>query len=590
MKLAALALDYDGTIAIDGVFDPAVREAIAAARLRGIAVILVTGRRLADLERVAGDLACFDVVVAENGGVLQFPASGRHVMLSHPPNLEFVEVLRRHGVALSVGETIVECDATSASIALETLRQLEQPLVLAFNRGRLMVLPQAVAKSTGLRQALTALRCSIHNTVGIGDAENDHDLLDACEVGVAVAWGSAALRSVADEVIDGTGPAAVAGYIRRIVQQSRLSAAQMGRRRLLLGYEHGGAPVSLAVRGRTILIAGEPGTGKSWLAGLLCEQLILQGYCLCLIDPEGDYRSLESLPGVITLGGDEPPPSARELVRALRHPDVSVIVDLSKLSHRDKTEYLETLLPLLVTLRRRTGLPHKILLDEAHYYLGGPDSSRFIDPELAGYILVTYRVSGLARSIQATSDAVVIVTRETDATEAATLARMCRPPSNAATSALFNNLATNEAALLPGSEESQGRVVRFRLGPRLTEHVRHQAKYLDMPVLENQAFVFTDKGRPGPRARTLKEFIGLLAALPAERIQGHLRQHDFSRWLADVFRDNALAGHIRMLEGRQESEDARDIAADVAQAIRARYETVAEREAGAAAGLERLSC
>jgi hypothetical protein len=167
---------------------------------------------------------------------------------------------------------------------------------------------------------------------------------------------------------------------------------------------------------------------------------------------------------------------------------------------------------------------------------------------------------------------------------------MCRPPSNAATSALFNNLATNEAALLPGSEESQGRVVRFRLGPRLTEHVRHQAKYLDMPVLENQAFVFTDKGRPGPRARTLKEFIGLLAALPAERIQGHLRQHDFSRWLADVFRDNALAGHIRMLEGRQESEDARDIAADVAQAIRARYETVAEREAGAAAGLERLSC
>jgi hypothetical protein len=111
-----------------------------------------------------------------------------------------------------------------------------------------------------------------------------------------------------------------------------------------------------------------------------------------------------------------------------------------------------------------------------------------------------------------------------------------------------------------------------------------------MPVLENQAFVFTDKGRPGPRARTLKEFIGLLAALPAERIQGHLRQHDFSRWLADVFRDNALAGHIRMLEGRQESEDARDIAADVAQAIRARYETVAEREAGAAAGLERLSC
>jgi hypothetical protein len=57
-----------------------------------------------------------------------------------------------------------------------------------------------------------------------------------------------------------------------------------------------------------------------------------------------------------------------------------------------------------------------------------------------------------------------------------------------------------------------------------------------------------------------------------------------------VFRDNSLAGHVHRLEGRLETEDAKDIAADVAQAIRARYETAAEREAGAAAGLERLSC
>ena len=49
-----------------------------------------------------------------------------------------------------------------------------------------MLLRQGIARSTGLRQAL-ALRLSIHNTLGIGDAENDHDLLDACEVRVAVA-------------------------------------------------------------------------------------------------------------------------------------------------------------------------------------------------------------------------------------------------------------------------------------------------------------------------------------------------------------------------------------------------------------------
>jgi len=585
MKFGALAVDYDGTIAVDGAFDPAVRTAIGEARQQGIVVILVTGRRLAELRRVAGDLSCFDVVVAENGAVLEFPASGRHVVLGHPPATAVTEALGQRGVPFAVGETVLEADAMWAGSILDAVRQLEQPLILSFNRGRLMVLPPAVAKSTGLRQALLALRVSIHNTIGVGDAENDHDLLDACEVGVAVAWGSAALRAVADEVIPGTGPAAVASYIRRVIGQPRLSAAQMGRRRMFLGHELDGEVVSLAVRGRTILIAGEPGSGKSWLAGLLCEQLILQGYCVCIIDPEGDYRSLEALPSVVVLGGDEPPPHARELARALRHPDVSIIIDLSKLSHRRKGEYLDTLLPLLVTLRRQTGLPHKILLDEAHYYLGGPDSTRLIDPELAGYILVTYRASGLAPAIRETCDAVVMITRETDEDEARTLLGMCRPsPGVTALPDVFGDLALSEAALLPGAEEARGRVRRFRLAPRLTSHVRHRSKYLDMPVASAQSFVFTVNGKPGPRARTLKEFMGLLAALPAPPIEGHLQRHDFSLWLGEVFRDNPLAAHVRTLEDRVATDDARDVAADVAQAIRARYETAADARGVSAPG------
>ena len=136
----------------------------------------------------------------------------------------------------TLGETLVEMAATFASTALEAVRTLEQPLVLAFNRGRLMLLPPAVAKSTGLRQALGELRLSIHNAVAIGDAENDHDLLDACEVGIAVAWGSPAFRAAADEVIEGTHPSAVAIYIDSLLRQPRLSAAQMGRRTLSLGH------------------------------------------------------------------------------------------------------------------------------------------------------------------------------------------------------------------------------------------------------------------------------------------------------------------------------------------------------------------
>jgi len=111
MKFSALALDYDGTIAVNGVFDPAVREAVGEARRRGIIVILVTGRRSPDLHHVAGDLTCFDVIVAENGAVLEFPASGRHVLIGHAPSPSFLQELQRREIPFTAGESVVEADA-----------------------------------------------------------------------------------------------------------------------------------------------------------------------------------------------------------------------------------------------------------------------------------------------------------------------------------------------------------------------------------------------------------------------------------------------------------------------------------------------
>ena len=80
---------------------------------------------------------------------------------------------------------------------------------------------------------------------------------------------------------------------------------------------------------------------------------------------------------------------------------------------------------------------------------------------------------------------------------------MCRPqPAGVVSPDVFVNLSPTEAVLLPGTEEAQGHVRRFQVAPRLTSHVRHRAKYLDMPVPDAQAFVFTSDGRPSVRART----------------------------------------------------------------------------------------
>jgi hydroxymethylpyrimidine pyrophosphatase-like HAD family hydrolase len=549
-----------------------VRDAIGHLRVHGVAVVLVTGRRLADLKSVAGDLECFNAVVAENGAVLYFPDSQRHTVVGHAPPSRFIEGVRQLGIDFAVGESIVETDAIHALGLVQLIHTLELPLMLAFNRGRLMIVPPGVSKSVGLSRVLSTMRLSVHNAIGIGDAENDHDLLDACEVGVAVEWGSLALRSIADEIIPGNGPHAVAPYLRGLTRQLRLSASQMGRRRVQLGHQPDGRPVQLAVRGRTVIVAGEPGSGKSWLAGLHCEQLILQGYCLCIIDPEGDYLSLESLPGVMVMGGDDPPPRTRELFQALRYPDVSIVIDLSKLSHPDKDEYLRELLPTLAAMRRHTGLPHKILLDEAHYYLGAPDGRRLIDAELAGYILVTYRVSGIDEQVRTAADTVVMVTRETDAQEQQTLHQMCDAVGADVDPILFQELRINEAALLPGIAEAHGGDQRFSNGPRITSHVRHRAKYLDMPVSEPQGFVFTHDGRPGPRARSLKEFVALLPEVPDGDLGPHLQRHDFSKWIGQVFRDLPLAARVRALEGRLAIERPRDLVNDIAQTVRARYE------------------
>jgi hydroxymethylpyrimidine pyrophosphatase-like HAD family hydrolase len=107
MRLTVLALDYDGTIARNNVLEPEVLTAIADARERGIIVLIVTGRILDDLRRVAGDLGFVDAVVAENGAVVAFPETGRSMTLAAPVPSLLVDDLRRRGLSIEVGHCVM---------------------------------------------------------------------------------------------------------------------------------------------------------------------------------------------------------------------------------------------------------------------------------------------------------------------------------------------------------------------------------------------------------------------------------------------------------------------------------------------------
>jgi hydroxymethylpyrimidine pyrophosphatase-like HAD family hydrolase len=581
VQLSVLALDYDGTVAHRDVLDPSVRAAIAAARTQGIVVLLVTGRILGELERVAGDLHFVDGVIAENGAVLHFPPSGRTSRLAPPVPEVFLAELRRRAIPFTAGQSLVDADANDAPRLLEAIHSLELPLVLMFNRSRVMTTAQGVSKATGLRAALETLRLSPRNTVAVGDAENDHELLRLAEVGVAAEWGSAALREAADVVLAGAGPPAVGDYIRTLADTGSLPIVTRARRRLLLGHLEDGREFSLAVRGRNVLVTGDAKSGKSWMAGLLCEQLILHGYCVCVIDPEGDYSSLEGLPGVTVLGREDPPPTPRELLRAFRYPDRSIVIDLSHRPHDEKIRYIRAVLPALNVLRRRTGLPHRILLDEAHYYLHDDDSHRLLDLERNGYTIVTYCASRLPRALLAATE-VMIVTCESNLAEIEALCRCCAActGSEAAPWTKLGRLKPGQAAALPITEEADGELRLFTIAPRLTPHVRHREKYVDVPVSADRAFVFTRHGQSLPRrVQTLRQLVAALEGSPASQLDSYVARGDFSRWIGDVFGDRALADELRRLEDRHRKTARAETFGEMAGAVRARYDLAeGERE------------
>lgn len=88
----AIAIDFDGTLAVDGPPTDVVRAAIDRVRVAGLRTILATGRILTELYDVFPAVErYFDVVVAENGAVMSI--DGLIQLLSPPVEIELGETL-----------------------------------------------------------------------------------------------------------------------------------------------------------------------------------------------------------------------------------------------------------------------------------------------------------------------------------------------------------------------------------------------------------------------------------------------------------------------------------------------------------------
>jgi hydroxymethylpyrimidine pyrophosphatase-like HAD family hydrolase len=497
----AVAVDYDGTLARGPRPTSEVLNAVATVRDNGRKVVLVTGRILSELRADFPDVdQHFDCIVGENGAVISSRYGTR--LLGPPVDTALEYDLRTQGVPVRRGEVLLATNSIHDEFVTSAIDRLGFECQIVRNRAALMVLPAGVTKGSGLDEALGDLGISPHNTVAIGDAENDHSLLDVCEVGVAVGDAVPSLKARADLVLGGVdgesvGPFLVGPFL------SGLTGLQSRRRPIALGTYDDGTTATLPASRISIAIDGASGTGKSYLAGLIAEQLIQMNYAICIIDLEGDHLAIGGLHGAVALGGREPLPPPAQVDRVIRQGFNSVVIDLSLQTPDVKRRYALALLEQLRLTRSAVGLPHWIIVDEAHVPIAGGLRHWWLDADESGICVITYRPDLLAPELEQYVDFVI--------------------------TARADHLAT----LRSRGDDGFGRP--FAAAARLTAHVRHWHKYIEGQLPTERRFYFRDRhGLTGRSAGNLLEFRDEIRHASAETLRHHGSHGDFSRWLASV--------------------------------------------------------
>jgi hypothetical protein len=571
VNVHVFATDYDGTIAVDSRVPEPTARALERVRASGRKLLLVTGRMLPDLRAVCPELdRLFDAVVAENGALLYVPERREVRTLGDAPEPALMDALRRRGVRFDVGTSILATDAPFSEPALAAIRETGIERTLVFNKGALMLLPGGVTKGTGLAAALAALELSAHNMVGIGDAENDHAFLALCECAVAVADAVPALRERADHVTRAPAAAGVVEFIEEhLLDDLARLVPTLPRHQLALGEHADGTPVTIPAHGTRLLIVGPSGSGKSTLTGVLAERLIEAGRSLLLLDPEGDYRTLAELERVVVFGGkgEQVLPAAEELDQLLRHERTSLVLDLSAMSRPEKVGYATTVLATVAAVRSASGLPHWLVIDEAHHVLpaDGSPAAELLRPGAESLALITLAAGDLAPAVHPLAN-VVASTERAAFQDGVRTVLAARGADGAIAGA--DAVAEGEAAL--AWLEPAPRVVRFRVGRRRLQHRRHARKYTEGELPPDRSFFFRGPtGSLNLRAANLARFVELAEGVDEATWAHHLGARDYSAWVREQIKDPELADEIAAVEAA--SPPPAESRRRVIERVRARY-------------------
>jgi hydroxymethylpyrimidine pyrophosphatase-like HAD family hydrolase len=544
MRYLVLAADYDGTLARDGTIDEATWSALRRLRDSGRKVLLVTGRELDDLLAICPGLERFDGVVAENGGVLWWPEKHEAVQLAAPPPLAFVEELRRRKLPhLSAGRVIIGTRKPHERQVLEVIREMGLELQVIFNKDSVMVLPSGVNKATGLRACLKRLGLSHHNTVGIGDAENDHAFLGFCECFVAVQDAVPALRERADLVTTAGDGQGVRELAERILENDLADlASRLSRHDLPLGTGPGHTEVRVPAYGANVLVAGTSGSGKSTFTTAFLERLAEAHYQSVVIDPEGDYSTLE---GAIILGSPERAPLLEEVLDVIDAAGRSAVASLVGLPLEQRPAFFDRLLPRLLDLRVRTGRPHWLVIDETHHLMpkAWSPSDETTPRKPHGLWMITVHPGSVAPAVLETVHWMLALGESPEQT----IAEFCQVLGRPAPRLEGPLPDSGEALAWQVGENTVPFVLKGR--PPVAERRRHRRKYAEGRLPEDRSFYFRGPaGKLNLRAHNLMIFLQIADGVDDETWMHHLRAHEYSHWFRERIKDPELAQEAEQIE------------------------------------------
>jgi hydroxymethylpyrimidine pyrophosphatase-like HAD family hydrolase len=574
MRYHALAADYDGTLAHHGRIDDDTWAAIRRFRDSGRKLVMVTGRELDEMLGLLAHPELFDRIVAENGALVYSPATKEIRTTCTPPPPEFARELTRRGVErVAVGRCIVATWEPHQATVLQVIHDLGLELQVIFNKGAVMVLPSGVNKATGLAAALLELGISRHNAVGIGDAENDHALLDHCECAVAVSNALPVLKVRADLVTTKDHGRGVAELIDQMIADDlAFLAPKLLRHHILVG-KADDREVSIDPYSSNVLVCGTSGSGKSTLTTGILERLSEHGYQFAILDPEGDYTSLDF---AVVLGAPSHAPLESEVLDVVRKPTENVVVNMLGVAVDHRPEYFAKLLPALLDLRTRTGRPHWLVVDEAHHLLPrdwAPVVNMPLRPR--GTIYVTVHPESVAPNVLSTIDTLLaigdhptkVLNALCDVLECKVRPRVEVEDRLPTGQALFWRVGDDEAVVIKTERPK-------------TERTRHLRKYIEGNLGKARSFYFRGPdGKLNLRAQNLHVFMDLADGVDDETWKFHLGRCDYANWLRSEIKDDELAAEVEAI-AHDEALTPETSRAAVRAAIEKRYTLPADKPSG----------